>query len=71
MKSYTKKFLQENEFFLNSKRQTHKLQFNSKCETCLNDCKQSYKVKLVNCEKYKKMDLPTPKKSKSKKHITK
>ena len=69
MNSKSKKFKQENEFFLQPR--THKIKYNEKCTNCECDCKQSYKTKIISCEKYKKMDLPTPKKSKSKKHITK
>ena len=30
-----------------------KVQYNSKCKECSEKCKQSYKVKVISCTKYK------------------
>ncbi len=51
MNSKSAKFKQENEFFINSK--TNKLQYNKKCQNCVCDCKQSYKVAVIKCQNYK------------------
>lgn len=46
----SKKFKNENEFFINSK--THKIQYNNKCLKCACNCKQSFKTCIVVCPYY-------------------
>lgn len=46
----SKKFKNENEFFINSK--THKIQYNKKCLKCACNCKQSFKTCIVVCPYY-------------------
>lgn len=46
----SKKYKQENDFYINSK--THKIQYNKKCLKCACNCKQSYKVCVVVCSYY-------------------
>lgn len=51
MAKLTKKFLKENEFFLKGEKHK-KIVYNKKCQRCLQDCKQSYKVKIIRCKNY-------------------
>lgn len=44
----SKKFKQENSFFLKGKIR-QKIDYNEKCKRCDCDCKQSYKAKVVFC----------------------
>lgn len=53
-KSKSKKFKEENAFFINSL--THRRQYNSKCQRCVSDCKQSFRAKIVVCPIYKKSE---------------
>ena len=39
-------------FFINPK--TGKVQYNRKCLSCIHDCKQSHKCKVVYCPAYEK-----------------
>lgn len=51
MRSKSEKWKQENAFFINSK--TGKIQYNKKCLGCVNECKQSFRAKIVECKIYK------------------
>lgn len=50
MPALTKKFKEENAFFINEK---GKVQYNEKCQRCIHDCKQSYRAVVVYCPKHK------------------
>ncbi len=50
MSAKGKKWHEENALFLSKK--TGKLTYNSKCNRCVNDCKQSYMAILVCCPFY-------------------
>lgn len=52
MKKYTKKFKEENAFFIN--RLTGRFQINEKCKKCKNKCKQSCNAIILNCDFKKK-----------------
>lgn len=43
----SKKFKNENEFFINVK--TKKIQFNKKCLKCACNCKQSFNSEIIFC----------------------
>ena len=52
MNSRSKKERLEMDFFINPK--TDKVQYNQKCLECIHYCKQSYRVKIVDCPYYEK-----------------
>jgi len=55
MNSRGKKKRSEWDFFINPK--TDKIQYNKKCLSCVyEDCKQSYRVKVVQCPFYEKAE---------------
>ena len=47
-----KRKLSEFEYYLKGGKK-RKFEYNSKCKTCENDCKQSYRSILIQCPKYK------------------
>jgi len=56
MNPLSERFKKEWAFFINPK--TQKIQYNEKCTNCIqNDCKQSYRVKVVFCSDYKKKEV--------------
>jgi hypothetical protein len=53
MKPLSEKFKREWTFFINPR--TQKVQYNKKCLSCVhNDCKQSYRARVVACKNYEK-----------------
>ena len=59
MPKLTKKFKREWDFFIHPK--TGFVTCNQKCLRCINDCKQSYRVKIVVCPFYeRKTDAVIP-----------
>ena len=52
MNSKSKKFKIENDFYINKK--TNKIQYNLLCQQCINECKQSFKIDLIICKRFKK-----------------
>lgn len=52
MKKYSKKWFEENSFFVDEK--TGRKKFNELCKKCQLDCKQSFKVEILNCNKFVK-----------------
>lgn len=55
MSAKSEKWKNDNDFFINNK--THKLQFNKKCVACTEDCKQSFKAKVMCCKNFKTKDV--------------
>lgn len=49
MSAKSEKWKLENAFFLNDK---GRRQYNKICNVCKNDCKQSFKAKLITCPKF-------------------
>lgn len=49
-----KKFKEEWALFISSS--TQKPTYNKKCNRCKNDCKQTYRAKIVCCPHYEKED---------------
>lgn len=56
MAKLSKKFKQENSFFLKGKNR-QRIEYNEKCKNCQCECKQSYKAKTIFCPYY----TPLPK----------
>lgn len=54
MKKLSEKFIKENQYFINSK--TGKIQYNKKCISCENECKQSFNSEILECKKYIKKE---------------
>ena len=53
MKDYSKKYQKEMAFFIHPK--TGFVTYNGKCKTCIHDdCKQSYRVKIIRCPHYER-----------------
>lgn len=50
MNSKSKKYKSENDFYINKK--TNKIEYNKKCQNCVNECKQSFQVTILNCNNY-------------------
>lgn len=50
MNALSEKFKNEWDFFINPK--TQKIQYNKKCNSCTEECKQSYRVKIFVCLQY-------------------
>lgn len=52
MKKYSQRFKKENAFYIDEK--SGRVKFNKKCSDCLNNCKQSYRSIILNCNYIKK-----------------
>jgi len=52
MNALSEKYKKQWFFFINPK--TKKIQFNKKCKICTQECKQSYRVKIICCPLYEK-----------------
>jgi len=51
MSAKSEKWKNENDFYINNK--THKVQYNKKCITCTEECKQSFKANVMHCKNFK------------------
>ncbi len=54
MRNYTKRFTEEMSFFIHPV--TGNVTYNPKCKSCIHECKQSFRAKIISCKQYAKKE---------------